>query len=182
MPACKKSVYNVCPGVNSLPHVCICCKSLTSQVFLKGSKEMEISARGREVRKYPHRLSAVNPLLVRFEVWGLTSPPPLPSYSWSPRVPFLPSLPVSFVVCKCIFGGSSFGTGWTGIRFKSWLLQGIFFFYSSRTAVRTVVLIHHEFPPGMMLTYVQFRDQGFMEVQLHCHVLSWHRVLEYLNL
>ena len=78
MPACKKFVYHVCPGVNSLPHVCVCCKSLTSQVFLKGSKEMEVSARDREVHNYPHKLSAVNPLLVRLAVWGLTFPPPPP--------------------------------------------------------------------------------------------------------
>jgi hypothetical protein len=56
-----------------------------------------------------------------------------------------------------------------------------FSFYSSRTVVRTVVLTHHGFPPVMMLTCVQFRDQGFMEVQLHCHILSWRGVPEYLK-
>lgn len=112
-----------------MPHVCVCCKSLTSQVFLEGPKEMEIRARDREVHNYRRRLSAVNPLLVRLAVWGLDFPPP--SHFSSPRVPFLPSLTVSFVVCKCVFGDSSFGTGWTGIRFESWLLQGMFLLFEN---------------------------------------------------
>jgi uncharacterized membrane protein len=33
----------------------------------------------------------------------------------------------------------------------------------------------------MMLACVQLRDQGFMEVQLQCHILSWRVVPEYLK-